>query len=51
MQIVESEIPSVVFSPQRPNYNANNTIMRVVRAVERVQLAAQAFGRPGSAVL
>lgn len=41
MQIVESEIPNVVFSPQRPNYNANNPILRVVRAVERVQLAAE----------
>ena len=40
MQIVESEIRNVVFSPQRPNYNENNPILRVVRAVERVQLAA-----------
>jgi mannose-6-phosphate isomerase-like protein (cupin superfamily) len=41
MQIVESEIPNVVVSPQRPNYNANNPILRVVRAVERVELAAE----------
>ncbi|MEA3211354.1 MAG: hypothetical protein QOE70_4411 [Chthoniobacter sp.] len=41
MQIVESEIPNVVVSPQRPNYNVNNPILRVVRAVERVELAAE----------
>src|SRR5687767_14312583 len=40
MQIVEAEIRNVVPSPQRPNYNANNPILRIVRAVERVQLAA-----------
>ena len=40
MQIVEAEIRNVVASPQRPNYNANNPILRIVRAVERVQLAA-----------
>ncbi|MES2572797.1 MAG: cupin domain-containing protein, partial [Verrucomicrobiota bacterium] len=41
MQIVESEIPNVIVSPQRPNYNVNNPILRVVRAVERVELAAE----------
>lgn len=41
MQIVEPEIPNVVASPQRPNYNANNPILRVVRAIERVEHAAE----------
>jgi mannose-6-phosphate isomerase-like protein (cupin superfamily) len=40
MQIVESEIKNVVVSPQRPNYNSNNPILRIARAVERVQFAA-----------
>src|SRR5688500_7542114 len=40
MQIVEYVISNIVDSPQRPNYNANNPILRVVRAFERDQLAA-----------
>lgn len=41
MNIVESEISRVVVSPQRPNYDVNNPILRVMRAVERVDLAAE----------
>lgn len=41
MKIVESEISRVVVSPQRPNYDVNNPILRVMRAIERVDLAAE----------
>jgi len=41
MQIVESEINNVAPAPTGPDYNKNNPILRVIRAVERVDLAAQ----------
>jgi mannose-6-phosphate isomerase-like protein (cupin superfamily) len=41
MNIVESEISRVVVSPQRPNYDVGNPILRVMRSVERVDLAAE----------
>jgi mannose-6-phosphate isomerase-like protein (cupin superfamily) len=40
MQIVESEIARVIRAPNGPNYNVNNPVLRVMRAVERVDLAA-----------